>query len=116
MDKEERKHYYRVLDWNNKHERMYTSIIGRIETQLNRYTSYLSKDMTSLGKSIVESRINALNSLKAIYMRQYSKKKSILESLGCDVHGDAVYLNDKLVGYIRYWKYIIRNAVDPAER
>ena len=116
MDKEEREYYYRVLRWNNKYERMYSSIIDKIDSQLNRYTSYLNNDITDHGRSITESRIKALNSLKITYTKHYNKKKSLLESLGYNVCNEAVYLNDKFAGYIGSWKYIIKNTVDQTDK
>lgn len=111
MDKEEREYYYRVLRWNNKYGRTYSNIIDKIDRLLNRYTGYLYNDIANHGRSITESRIKALNSLKMIHMKHYNKKRSLLESLGYNVCNEAVYLNDKFVGYLYAWKQIIRKNI-----
>jgi len=61
-----------------------------------------------LGKSIANDRIIAIKALKIVYERQYKKKKRIMELLGYFVVGEAVYLNNNLVGYLYAWKEIIR--------
>ena len=105
---EAKMYYRRLLRWNNKYIRTHEDVIVYLHSLLDHYNGVLSSNASRLGKSIANDRIIAIKALKRVYERQYKKKKQIMELLGYFVVGEAVYLNNNLVGYLYAWKEIIR--------
>ena len=105
---EAKMYYRRLLIWNNKYIRTHEDVIVYLHSLLDHYNGVLSSNASRLGKSIANDRIIAIKALKRVYERQYKKKKQIMELLGYFVVGEAVYLNNNLVGYLYAWKEIIR--------
>ena len=105
---EAKMYYRRLLRWTNKYIRTYEDVVIYLHSLLDYYNGVLSSNASRLGKSIANDRIVAIKALKRVYDRHYEKKKRIMELLGYYVIGEAVYLNNDLVGYLYAWKQIIR--------
>ena len=105
---EAKMYYRRLLRWTNKYIRTYEDVVIYLHSLLDYYNGVLSSNASRLGKSIANDRIVAIKALKRVYDRHYEKKKRIMELLGYYVIGEAVYLNNNLVGYLYAWKQIIR--------